>query len=61
MRLAAARLRRGDEPLSRIARSLGYTSDSAFAATFRHIPGRSPARYRSLHRGFLQSIRVPSI
>ncbi|MGV6871897.1 helix-turn-helix transcriptional regulator [Pseudochelatococcus sp. B33] len=51
MRLAAARLRRGDEPLPRIARSLGYTSDSAFAATFRRTLGHSPARYRSLHRG----------
>lgn len=51
MRLAAARLRRGDEPLPRIAQSLGYASDSAFAATFRRILGQSPARYRSLHRG----------
>ncbi len=50
MRLAAARLRRGDEPLPRIAQSLGYASDSAFAATFRRILGQSPARYRSLHR-----------
>ncbi|MGV6876785.1 AraC family transcriptional regulator, partial [Pseudochelatococcus sp. B33] len=39
MRLAAVRLRRGDEPLPRIARSLGYTSDSAFAATFRRTLG----------------------
>ncbi|MCQ4633000.1 AraC family transcriptional regulator [Shinella sp. CPCC 100929] len=51
MRLAAARLRRGDEPLPRIAQSLGYASDSAFAATFRRVLGQSPARYRSLHRG----------
>lgn len=50
MRLAAARLRRGDEPLPRIAQSLGYASDSAFAASFRRILGHSPARYRSLHR-----------
>lgn len=51
MRLAAARLRRGDEPLPRIAQSLGYASDSAFAASFRRILGHSPARYRTLHRG----------
>ncbi|WP_312948200.1 AraC family transcriptional regulator [Agrobacterium sp.] len=50
MRLAAARLRRGNEPLSRIAQSFGYNSDSAFAATFRRVVGQSPARYRSLHR-----------
>lgn len=50
MRLAAARLRRGDEPLPRIAQSLGYASDSAFAASFRRIVGQSPARYRSMHR-----------
>lgn len=51
MRLAAARLRRGNEPLPRIAQSLGYASDSAFAASFRRILGHSPARYRDLHRG----------
>lgn len=51
IRIAAARLRRGDEPLPRIAQSLGYASDSAFAATFRRILGESPARYRILHRG----------
>lgn len=50
MRLAAARLRRGDEPLPRIAQSLGYASDSAFAASFSRILGQSPARYRNLHR-----------
>jgi AraC-like DNA-binding protein len=50
MRLAAARLRRGDEPLPRIAQSLGYASDSAFAASFGRVLGQSPARYRNLHR-----------
>jgi AraC-like DNA-binding protein len=49
MRLAAAQLRRGDEPLPHIARSLGYASDSAFAASFRRILGNSYARYRDLH------------
>jgi AraC-like DNA-binding protein len=50
IRLAAARLRRGDEPLPRIAHSLGYASDSAFAAAFRRLLGQSPARYRIIHR-----------
>lgn len=47
MRLAAARLRRGREPVSAIAASLGYLSDSAFSATFRRIMGASPSRYRA--------------
>lgn len=47
MRLAATRLRRGQEPVSAIAASLGYLSDSAFSATFRRIMGVSPARYRA--------------
>ncbi|SES46526.1 AraC family transcriptional regulator [Rhizobium sp. NFR03] len=50
MRLAAARLRRSNEPLPRIAQSLGYASDSAFAASFRRVLGQSPARYRGLYR-----------
>lgn len=60
MRLAAARLRRGNEPLPRIAQSLGYASDSAFAASFRRILGQSPARYRSLYRDKKQSEVVNS-
>lgn len=55
MRLAAARLRRGKEPLTRIAQSLGYASDSAFAASFRRFLGQSPARYRSLHQAIANS------
>lgn len=50
MRLAAARLRRRNDPLPRIAHSLGYASDSAFAASFRRALGQSPARYRALYR-----------
>ncbi|WP_084506644.1 AraC family transcriptional regulator [Geminicoccus roseus] len=46
MRLAAARLRRSREPISSIAASLGYTSDSAFSSTFRRIMGVSPMRFR---------------
>lgn len=50
MRLAAGRLRRGGEPVSSISESLGYSSDSAFGASFRRIYGTSPARYRSEQR-----------
>ncbi|MFC5359316.1 AraC family transcriptional regulator [Azospirillum himalayense] len=46
MRLAATRLRQGQDSISVIAASLGYLSDSAFSATFRRIMGVSPARYR---------------
>ncbi len=60
MRLAAARLRRGNEPLPRIAQSLGYASDSAFAASFRRALGQSPARYRALYRDKKQSEVVRS-
>ncbi|NLS08233.1 AraC family transcriptional regulator [Rhizobium sp. P32RR-XVIII] len=49
MHLAAARLRRGREPISSIAASLGYVSDSAFSATFRRIMGVSPTQYRAEH------------
>lgn len=51
MRLAAARLRRGQEPLAGIAETLGYASDSAFAAAFRRVFGQSPARYRAQAAG----------
>jgi len=50
MRLAAGRLRRGNEPVSSIGAALGYRSDSAFGASFRRIYRTSPARYRSDHR-----------
>lgn len=49
MHLAAARLRRGREPISSMAASLGYVSDSAFSATFRRIMGVSPTQYRAEH------------
>lgn len=40
--LAASRLRTGREPVSAIAQSLGYTSDSAFGAAFKRRYGASP-------------------
>ncbi len=41
MMLAADRLNGGGEALTRIARSLGYASDSAFCAAFRRVMGCS--------------------
>jgi AraC-like DNA-binding protein len=49
VRLAAARLRRGREPISSVAAALGFLSDSAFSATFRRIMGVPPTHYRALH------------
>ncbi|KWV58480.1 hypothetical protein AS026_30280 [Rhizobium altiplani] len=49
VRLAAARLRRGRQPISSVAASLGFLSDSAFSATFRRIMGITPTEYRALH------------
>ena len=45
MMLAAERLAGGGEALTRIARSLGYGSDSAFCAAFRRAMGCSPRQY----------------
>ena len=45
MTLAAERLAEGREPVSSIARSLGYEADNAFGAAFRRVMGRSPRDY----------------
>lgn len=50
MQVAAAGLRNGVEPISAIAGSLGYESDSAFGAAFRRVVGTSPAQYRARRR-----------
>lgn len=46
MRLAGRALRRGNEPLSRIARASGYESDSAFSHAFKRVMGVSPKAWR---------------
>jgi AraC-like DNA-binding protein len=46
MRLAERALREEDIGLSPLARSLGYTSDSAFSNAFKRINGLAPKRYR---------------
>jgi AraC-like DNA-binding protein len=51
MRLAERALREQDTPVADLARSLGYTSESAFSNAFKRITGRAPKRYRSIVRG----------
>ena len=47
MRLAERCLRDGAAPVSAIALSLGYTSESAFSNAFKRFSGRSPRAFRS--------------
>ncbi|MFF0345420.1 AraC family transcriptional regulator [Kribbella sp. NPDC004875] len=50
MRLAERALRDDDQPLSVLARSLGYRSDSAFSNAFKRVNGVAPRRYREAAR-----------
>ncbi len=45
MLLAGDRLANTGEPVSVIARSLGYESESAFSTAFKRVMGRSPRQY----------------
>lgn len=45
MRLAEYALRRGDTPVTELARQLGYASESAFSHAFKRVVGVSPRRY----------------
>ncbi|RYG38062.1 AraC family transcriptional regulator [bacterium] len=47
MRLAERALREGDMPVSSLAYSLGYTSESAFSNAFKRIVGVAPKHYRN--------------
>ena len=47
MDLAAHQLRTGDQPVTAIARSVGYTSEYAFSRAFRRARGQPPTRYRA--------------
>lgn len=47
MRLAEQALQKGNEPVSRIADTLGYTSVSAFSNAFKRVNGRAPKRFQS--------------
>lgn len=50
MRLAERALREDDSPITVIAQSLGYTSDSAFSTAFKRVNGNSPKAYRMATR-----------
>ena len=43
--LAGDRLANSSDPISVIARSLGYESESAFSTAFKRVMGRSPRHY----------------
>ena len=45
MMLAGDRLRNPGDPISAIALSLGYESESAFSTAFKRVMGSSPRRY----------------
>lgn len=49
MRLAERALRQERTPVAVVARSFGYTSESAFSNAFKRFSGHSPTVYRSLH------------
>jgi AraC-like DNA-binding protein len=50
MRLAERTLRDEATPVAVVARSLGYTSESAFSNAFKRVTGHSPKSYRSARR-----------
>ncbi len=50
MRLAQKRLREEQASISELARSLGYTSESAFSNAFKRITGTAPRTYRAAER-----------
>lgn len=47
MRLAERALREEDTPVAVLARSLGYTSESAFSHAFKRATGKSPKTWRN--------------
>jgi transcriptional regulator GlxA family with amidase domain len=53
MRLAQRALREENVSVAVLARSLGYTSESAFSHAFKRIIGAPPKRYRSAIRSSL--------
>jgi AraC-like DNA-binding protein len=50
MRLAERALREEDTPVSVLALSLGYMSESAFSNAFKRVTGTAPKRYRTAVR-----------
>ena len=65
MLLAGNRLATGGEPVSAIALSLGYDSESAFSTAFKRVMGCAPRRYTyaqsSLRTEFVTGISQPPL
>lgn len=62
MRLAERALREERTPVAVIARSLGYTSESAFSNAFKRINGKSPTAYRAFLAGLDGNVsRTPRV
>jgi AraC-like DNA-binding protein len=57
MRLAERALREEATPVAVVARSLGYTSESAFSNAFKRVSGTSPKAYRNAMRAATGSLR----
>ena len=55
MRLAQRALREADMPMSALAPSLGYASQSAFSNAFKRATGLAPHHYRARERRRLSS------
>lgn len=55
MRLAKKTLREENVPVAILARSLGYTSESAFNNAFKRVTGIAPMRYRNAMRAASRS------
>ena len=55
MRLATQALQKGNQPLSLIAESLGYTSESAFSNAFKRAFGSAPKRFQSAAKSAAKS------
>jgi AraC-like DNA-binding protein len=51
MRRAERSLREENTPISRIAQSLGYGTESAFSHAFKRIIGMAPGQYRRASLG----------
>lgn len=54
--LASQRLRQGTHTLDRIAREVGYGSESALSTAFKRILGSSPRDYRREHRAISDNV-----
>lgn len=55
MNLAARALRQDTTPVAALARSVGYTSESAFSSAFKRVMGVAPRHYREAARAQLIS------